>query len=590
MIQKLSALTIFTATALTLTAQSLIAQTPFVISVVATDDSANTRTLAFGILPTANSCIDTADHFGGYQEFREPPVPPTGILDTRFDDPSGSFATPCFDQGSLVDFRPLAGTGQVDTFLVRVQDGTGGRPIHFAWPSGLNTYAVQLTMIDQFGGLAGINVDMLTATSFELNPSMPSSFYIIMAPIIVQNVGLTFTTLDPDSIFNADPLRPGKSMKPVKRFKGFGPNWSNLLSEIVVQGGFANGTTESDSAGGMLIGSSFMFLKSAASKKWAPIKDSASHYCWIRLSAYNQIKNVGKNFADIQKSLADKTGGHFGIARGLDSTGNPWDISRKQLRKELKKFPPKIQGNRLFAELLALKVNIAASAMGKTPAGFGDLLYARTGHPYDGKSIIAISAHLDSAMTFWQTIGPNGGGEWDSAYNALYEINRAFRGPLDTLSWEAGGDSAKLVLNGNADVNTVSFIALPPGGLVPTRTTAANNLWEAPDEFEDDEFDEPSGVPLAMKLYRNYPNPFNPSTKIAFRLREASIVTLRVYNILGQEVTTLLENEDLEEGLQTVDFTAAGLASGVYFYRLEAQNPETGDFMLPTVGKMILCR
>jgi hypothetical protein len=73
-----------------------------------------------------------------------------------------------------------------------------------------------------------------------------------------------------------------------------------------------------------------------------------------------------------------------------------------------------------------------------------------------------------------------------------------------------------------------------------------------------------------FKLEQNYPNPFNPSTNIQFQLPAATNVTLKIYNILGQEVATLLNNERLTAGLQTVPFNASSLASGVYLYRLEA--------------------
>ena len=70
-----------------------------------------------------------------------------------------------------------------------------------------------------------------------------------------------------------------------------------------------------------------------------------------------------------------------------------------------------------------------------------------------------------------------------------------------------------------------------------------------------------------FELKQNYPNPFNPSTKISFVLPVSGLVKLKVYNILGNEITTLL-NEQLFAGEHTVSFSAAGLSSGVYFYAL----------------------
>jgi hypothetical protein len=80
-----------------------------------------------------------------------------------------------------------------------------------------------------------------------------------------------------------------------------------------------------------------------------------------------------------------------------------------------------------------------------------------------------------------------------------------------------------------------------------------------------------SGIPTAFKLEQNYPNPFNPSTAIQFQLDRASHVSLVVYNILGQEVATLL-NDVKQAGVYRVTFDASKLASGVYFYRLATEN------------------
>ena len=80
---------------------------------------------------------------------------------------------------------------------------------------------------------------------------------------------------------------------------------------------------------------------------------------------------------------------------------------------------------------------------------------------------------------------------------------------------------------------------------------------------------DPSVVPEAYSLTQNYPNPFNPTTQITFNLPKAGNVTLTVYNTLGQQVATLV-NGSLGVGSHTVTFNANNLASGVYFYRLNA--------------------
>jgi hypothetical protein len=77
--------------------------------------------------------------------------------------------------------------------------------------------------------------------------------------------------------------------------------------------------------------------------------------------------------------------------------------------------------------------------------------------------------------------------------------------------------------------------------------------------------------PVAYSLEQNYPNPFNPSTTINYALPVSGNVTLKVYNLIGQEVASLV-NEFQREGSYDVRFDASKLSSGVYFYSLSAGN------------------
>ena len=83
---------------------------------------------------------------------------------------------------------------------------------------------------------------------------------------------------------------------------------------------------------------------------------------------------------------------------------------------------------------------------------------------------------------------------------------------------------------------------------------------------------EPSQIPKDFAVQQNYPNPFNPSTSIEFHLPKASIVTLKVYDVIGYEVETLLKNQSLPAGIHATPFSSTGLPSGLYFYKLETNN------------------
>ncbi len=78
-------------------------------------------------------------------------------------------------------------------------------------------------------------------------------------------------------------------------------------------------------------------------------------------------------------------------------------------------------------------------------------------------------------------------------------------------------------------------------------------------------------IPVVFRLSQNYPNPFNPVTKISYDLPKESKVTLIIYDILGREVKRLVNNENKSAGRYIIEFNAANFASGVYFYRIEAE-------------------
>ncbi|MBI5472680.1 MAG: T9SS type A sorting domain-containing protein [Ignavibacteriae bacterium] len=89
-------------------------------------------------------------------------------------------------------------------------------------------------------------------------------------------------------------------------------------------------------------------------------------------------------------------------------------------------------------------------------------------------------------------------------------------------------------------------------------------------------------IPSSFELLQNYPNPFNPTTNIRFTILNSQLTTLKVYDVLGREVATLV-NEQKEAGTHQAQFDASGLASGTYMYRFTA-----GSFVATKM--MILAR
>jgi hypothetical protein len=94
---------------------------------------------------------------------------------------------------------------------------------------------------------------------------------------------------------------------------------------------------------------------------------------------------------------------------------------------------------------------------------------------------------------------------------------------------------------------------------------------------------DPTSIADEYMLSQNYPNPFNPTTKISFSLPKQQSVTLKVYNIMGQEAASLINNKVYPAGTSEIEFSADKLASGAYFYTLEA-----GSFV--STKKMIILK
>jgi hypothetical protein len=76
-------------------------------------------------------------------------------------------------------------------------------------------------------------------------------------------------------------------------------------------------------------------------------------------------------------------------------------------------------------------------------------------------------------------------------------------------------------------------------------------------------------TPVSFGLAQNFPNPFNPVTKINYRIEKSGIVTLKVYDVTGNEISTLVSSNQTA-GSYTVDFNSGNLSSGIYFYKLES--------------------
>ncbi len=136
-----------------------------------------------------------------------------------------------------------------------------------------------------------------------------------------------------------------------------------------------------------------------------------------------------------------------------------------------------------------------------------------------------------------------GGSSSDFAQNAQYFV----KGTAGQVVVGEMSNTSYIVRSGGADDSVISDI----------KTDVEYDL------------DRTDGLPENFRLDQNFPNPFNPTTSISFALPSRSDVTLRLFNVLGQKIATLV-NGSLSGGEYVITLDGSNLASGVYFYRMRA--------------------
>jgi len=275
-------------------------------------------------------------------------------------------------------------------------------------------------------------------------------------------------------------------------------------------------------------------------------------------------------YKDVLKSFVKEIKGG-----GLYHTDSPrclntFDKSKRQIDKSQKGLPPDKHNNILFAEQLTLKLNIAASDSGIFPPGLGELIYSN-GTPFDNETVLMIALQVDSFLSC-PPVPPKSISDSSVYLKIVQDINAAFAGPMDTASWSCD----KVICTGVKMLMDVPYLRANPNAVplvFAPRPHSPVNL--GPEEYA---------------LHQNYPNPFNPTTTIEFTLAQDAIVTLKIYNTLGQEVAALLQNEMMDEGTQEVEFDASRLASGVYYCRIVAQDAEGRSVLFSKTNKILLVR
>ena len=231
---------------------------------------------------------------------------------------------------------------------------------------------------------------------------------------------------------------------------------------------------------------------------------------------------------------------------------------------------------------LVLDTNVMTQGiMGGTSTIFGEVGYTLTNTPFDVTYALPStygttwnSVYLESTVI---TLGANPISTTNQSHNARCVVDAY--GPM-TLPGGLVEEALRIrIADSTSDGDAVTYIFLSKHGalvrvkaegpLLPDTGTipVASVMWNGP---------LPTGVeaatatPTEYVLRQNFPNPFNPATTIRFAVPQRAHVTLAVFNMLGQQVATLVQGEQ-EAGYHEVQFDASGLVSGVYLYRLQVR-------------------
>jgi len=182
----------------------------------------------------------------------------------------------------------------------------------------------------------------------------------------------------------------------------------------------------------------------------------------------------------------------------------------------------------------------------------------------------------------------NKGETWNIVYNIGNSQLNSIQTIGDKYSWAVGSD--KILYTSNTGASWVQQSFSLYSNLQQISCIDSLNAWILGDRklyrtlnggITEVEYPNKSFANNYV-LNQNYPNPFNPTTNIEFRIAEFGFVSLKVYDILGREVATLV-HEEKPTGNYKVEFNGSGLVSGVYFYKLNAED-------YTAVKKMILLK
>lgn len=179
--------------------------------------------------------------------------------------------------------------------------------------------------------------------------------------------------------------------------------------------------------------------------------------------------------------------------------------------------------------------------------------------PSDTNNFIKVYKSIDDSTSYF--------GQWMRRMRFTIDkgIDNAYSVEINTQLGFIYIDASDIMSNRN-----IGLMGCKIGDKIYGTLTTVNNIEQIPDEY---------------KLFQNYPNPFNPATIIEYQLSKEETVTLKVYDIIGREIATLLNEATQYSGKHKIIFNGANLSSGIYLYKLTLKGNHSH-----LINKMILLK
>jgi len=527
----------------------------FSASLTIADNGSVTDSLQFGAMKGATTGIDTL-----FYETALGPKPAVGTYDIRWVLPSA--------EESKTDIRPFA-EGEIprNTYVGEFQPGAGGYPVTLSW----NLYTTALGTLylqDEATHGSKFSVNMRTQSSLTISDTSIKRFQIVQnAPYYVSvlpswnmiSIPVTLVTSNrksyvfPIAISQAFRYSNGYlSSDTLANGKGY---WLKFYQghQIGLEGFERTIDSFAVSSGWNMIGSIASKVKTSSIGQ-SPSGIVAGFY-YGYASGYSPTDTIvpGKGYWIKTSNNGKLILASTTVAKEKEQYTFP----------DLEEMPHLVvqdknggKQNLYFGDVSTLNVPIEWFEMPPTmPGGAFDARFSsnRMVEPIDTREggQMTVSIQSENYPVILRCAGPASDG-------SSILVTDAGRGtPLGMLT--VGGNTALTI--SNPAITKVRFT-------VKSGTT----------------------LPRVFSLEQNYPNPFNPSTSIQFAVPEQAVLTLQVFNLLGQQVATLLDQTAYEPGNHVVNWNASNLSSGIYFYRLVATRPDGNGILFQQVKKLMMVK